>query len=178
MQSYFWPLFYKAVRPYKGLNVKVSFCSQKPNKQKWRHRSVSCKNYFSSAFYTFLQVYVYTYIHVYIHKLCVGVGVGGVWHYIQPQSNLIQKYCHNCTLKSVLFCFVFEVGSMKPWLAWNSLCRPDWPQTHRDPPASASLVLGWKVCSTMPSSPWCLKQAFAFLFCWGASWSQLHRHSG
>ena len=28
------------------------------------------------------------------------------------------------------------------WLSWNSLCRPDWLHTHRDPPASASWVQG------------------------------------
>ena len=26
--------------------------------------------------------------------------------------------------------------------------RPGWPQTHRDPPASASRILGLKVCAT------------------------------
>ena len=29
-----------------------------------------------------------------------------------------------------------------------TLCRPGWPQTHRDPPASTSRVLGLKVCAT------------------------------
>ena len=28
------------------------------------------------------------------------------------------------------------------------LCRPSWPQTHRDPPASASQVLILKACAT------------------------------
>ncbi|CAO2628824.1 hypothetical protein LEMLEM_LOCUS20187, partial [Lemmus lemmus] len=32
-------------------------------------------------------------------------------------------------------------------LSYNLLCRPGWPQTHRDPPVSASQVLGLKVCS-------------------------------
>ena len=32
--------------------------------------------------------------------------------------------------------------------AWNSLCRPGWPWTHRDPIASVSQVLGLKVCAT------------------------------
>lgn len=26
---------------------------------------------------------------------------------------------------------------MQPWLAWNSLCRPGWPQTPRDTSTSA-----------------------------------------
>jgi hypothetical protein len=34
------------------------------------------------------------------------------------------------------------------WLSWNSLCRPGWSRTHRDLPASASLVLGLKTCTT------------------------------
>ena len=36
--------------------------------------------------------------------------------------------------------WVFQDGfSVHLWLSWNSLCRPGWPQTHRDPPASVSL---------------------------------------
>jgi hypothetical protein len=31
---------------------------------------------------------------------------------------------------------------MWSWLSWNSLYRPNWPGTHRDPPAPASQVLG------------------------------------
>jgi hypothetical protein len=34
-----------------------------------------------------------------------------------------------------------------PQMVWNSLCRPDWPQTHRHPPASAPQVLRLKVCA-------------------------------
>jgi len=36
-------------------------------------------------------------------------------------------------------------------MSWNSLCipcRPGWPQTLRDPPASAFLMLGLKKCTT------------------------------
>jgi hypothetical protein len=50
---------------------------------------------------------------------------------------------------------------MHPCLSWNSLCSPGWPRTHsvdqaglklRNPPASASRVLGLKACATMPGS--------------------------
>jgi hypothetical protein len=34
-------------------------------------------------------------------------------------------------------------------LSWNLLCRPGWP--HKDPPASASPVLGLESCTTMSS---------------------------
>ena len=34
------------------------------------------------------------------------------------------------------------------WLSWNLLWRPGWPQTQRDPPASASWVLELKACVT------------------------------
>ena len=38
--------------------------------------------------------------------------------------------------------FFFETGFLCTVLAvLNSLCRPGWPQTHRDLPASASRVL-------------------------------------
>jgi hypothetical protein len=52
-----------------------------------------------------------------------------------------------------LFCFVFQdkVSLCSRALAvLDSICRPDWPRIHRDPSASASLVLGLKVCTTMP----------------------------
>lgn len=34
---------------------------------------------------------------------------------------------------------------------WNSLYRPGWAQSHRGPPASASLVLGLEAHTTMPA---------------------------
>ena len=46
-------------------------------------------------------------------------------------------------------CLFFETSKVsqdKPWLSWNSLCKPDCPQTHRDLPVSASQVLGLKTC--------------------------------
>ena len=48
-------------------------------------------------------------------------------------------------------CLVFfDTGFLYAALAvLESLCRPDWSRTHRDPPASG--VLGLKVCTTMPS---------------------------
>lgn len=50
----------------------------------------------------------------------------------------------------LVFCFVFfkdKVFSV-PWLSSKSLCRPGWPRTTRDPPASASRIKG--VHHTMP----------------------------
>ena len=50
----------------------------------------------------------------------------------------------------------------------NSLCRPGWPQTHRDPPASASWVLGLKVCATAwlwPESFWSLHLSVSVCVC-------------
>jgi hypothetical protein len=49
----------------------------------------------------------------------------------------------------ILFYFVFEtVLPYNPgWLAWNSLCLPGWPQTHRIPPTSASQLLGLNACN-------------------------------
>ena len=35
-------------------------------------------------------------------------------------------------------------------MPWNSLCRSGWPRTLRDPPASASQVLGLKACTIIP----------------------------
>ena len=43
-----------------------------------------------------------------------------------------------CSLCFVLFCFccccylfLRQGFSVQPWLSWNSLCRPGWPQTQR-----------------------------------------------
>ena len=44
-------------------------------------------------------------------------------------------------------CFVLKHGlTMKSYTAWSSHSRPGWPQTHRDPPASASQILGLNMC--------------------------------
>jgi hypothetical protein len=61
----------------------------------------------------------------------------------------------------VLFCFVLFWGVVRDRV---SLCSPACPGTHsvdqaglelRNLPASASLVLGLKVCATMPGSNTC-----------------------
>ena len=48
-----------------------------------------------------------------------------------------------------LFVFIFETSFLcvTVYRSWNSPCGPDWPKTHRDPPASASQLLGLKVCA-------------------------------
>ena len=51
-------------------------------------------------------------------------------------------------LKNVGLPFVRQCRSMSSWLAWISICRPSWPQTHKDPPASASQVLWLKAYTT------------------------------
>ncbi|XP_049987075.1 arf-GAP domain and FG repeat-containing protein 2 isoform X2 [Alexandromys fortis] len=43
-----------------------------------------------------------------------------------------------------LFVCLFFFSKQFLWLSWNSHCRPGWPQTHRDLPASASLSAGIK----------------------------------
>ena len=50
-----------------------------------------------------------------------------------------------CLFRFVLF---WRQSFSVPLLSWNSLCRPGWPQIHSDPPASASQVLGLKMCTT------------------------------
>lgn len=50
-----------------------------------------------------------------------------------------------------IICLFRDSLTMELWLAWSalslSLCRPVWPQTHRDPPVSASWVLILKACT-------------------------------
>lgn len=51
----------------------------------------------------------------------------------------------------VLFCFLFETGSHQVPLAGLELpSKPDWPQTHRHPLASASCVLRFKTSTIRP----------------------------
>jgi hypothetical protein len=50
--------------------------------------------------------------------------------------------------EAILFVLFFKTVSMWPWLSCSSLCRPGWSQNHRDPPLSAFLVLGLKMCAT------------------------------
>jgi hypothetical protein len=58
-------------------------------------------------------------------------------------------------LKLTIWGFFFFFGfsrqgfSVQPWLSWNSLCRPAGLEL-RNPPASASRVLGLKMCATTP----------------------------
>ena len=53
------------------------------------------------------------------------------------------------SLQPIDFGFLRQGFSVEQlWLFLNSLGRPGWPQTHQDPPVSASRVLGLKVCNT------------------------------
>lgn len=51
----------------------------------------------------------------------------------------------------VLVGFAFEIAwvSLCSSIYWGLLCRWDWPQVHRNSPASASLVMGWKAHITI-----------------------------
>jgi len=44
--------------------------------------------------------------------------------------------------------FILEAGFLCVALDVLEFCRPGWPRNHKDPPASASWVLGLKECST------------------------------
>jgi hypothetical protein len=50
-----------------------------------------------------------------------------------------------CLFNLLWFVCLFETGFLWVVLAVLELCRPGWSQIHRDPPASASPVLGLKV---------------------------------
>ena len=70
-------------------------------------------------------------------------------------------FLYEAQLVPVLWCMIFLRYSLfvlfletrylcVDWLPRNSHCRPVWPLTHRDPPASVSRVLGLKACSIIP----------------------------
>lgn len=51
----------------------------------------------------------------------------------------------------ILSTCIWQLGlTMQFWLSWNSPCRPGCPWTHRALPTSASQLLGWKACATIP----------------------------
>lgn len=56
---------------------------------------------------------------------------------------LLQEHFITCVLKRQGLCVA--------WLAWNILYRPSWPQSHRDPPASASVMLALQMCTPRPA---------------------------
>lgn len=58
-----------------------------------------------------------------------------------PVSSVLSSTVHS-------FCCNL-VGTRFFWLFWNSVCRSDWAFTHKDHPASASWVSGWKARTTM-----------------------------
>jgi hypothetical protein len=43
------------------------------------------------------------------------------------------------------------------------VCRSGWPQTHRDPPASAPWVLGLKACFTTARQDWYFEMRYCAL---------------
>ena len=55
-----------------------------------------------------------------------------------------------------LFIWFFETGFLYGFggCPGTSSCRPGWSGTHRDPPASASRVLGLKACATTARLHW------------------------
>ena len=54
-----------------------------------------------------------------------------------------------CFCSCLFVCLFLRQGlSMWPWLSWKLLCRPVWPQTLRDPTASVSHMLRFKICTT------------------------------
>lgn len=57
---------------------------------------------------------------------------------------------------SLTFLFLRHCFPMEPWLSWNKLCRPAWPQIHCDLPASAASVLWLNVCTIMCGISMCL----------------------
>lgn len=54
----------------------------------------------------------------------------------------------NCQIPAGSFLFLKQSLSVYPWLSWNTLWRPGWPQIHWDLPASTSQVLRLKIANT------------------------------
>jgi len=63
----------------------------------------------------------------------------------------IHSWCLISSQILVIFVCLKQGLTMCSWLAWNLKCRTSWPQIQRDPPVSASWVLGLKAYTTIPS---------------------------
>ena len=76
----------------------------------------------------------------------------GIWFSVVTlKLSVLQEIIPNlsCKQHQLLSLFHFKTGShYVDHLSWNSVYRPGWLWAQRDPPASASQVLGLKVCST------------------------------
>jgi hypothetical protein len=106
-------------------------------------------------------VRVYVRVHVYVRVcahscVCVCVCIHAPTHTCRPELSL--KCCSSNAIQLVvlfvLFCFAFQDRV--------SLCTPGCPGTHsvdqaglelRNPPASASQVLGLKACAATTTQP-------------------------
>lgn len=67
-------------------------------------------------------------------------------------TNIRSFVSHSYSIFSffIVVTVVVETGFLLVYLSlsWNLLCRPCWPQSHRDLPTSAPQVLVLKVCTT------------------------------
>lgn len=74
----------------------------------------------------------------------------------QVKTKISAHLWHQDMAYCLLFICLRQSLTIWPQMTWNSLCRPGWPWTHNNPPASASWVLEFKVCTTMPCLEWVL----------------------
>lgn len=76
------------------------------------------------------------------------------------QASFFPFICFLFVYLDLFFCFLRQGLSMKSWLSSNTLCRPSWPWTNRDPCASAYQVIGNDYRCTPP----CPVKGFCFVF--------------
>ena len=72
------------------------------------------------------------------------------WKYFFLLSLHLIFLIHACFIYLFIYFWFFKTGFLCSFGAWagTNSCRPGWPQTHKDSPASASWVLGLKACTT------------------------------
>lgn len=94
--------------------------------------------------------------NIYLPRLLWQLSGCGIWLAVRIGKHwflcsLIQLYSLNACLYLFFFiflfletvCFYISLAVLK-----HTLCRPDWPQGHRDTPASGFRVLGLMACAT------------------------------
>jgi hypothetical protein len=67
---------------------------------------------------------------------------------VHPSTWLPSHHWNDWDFFFFFFCFWRQGFFVQVWLSWNLICRPSWPWTLKDLPASTSLVLRLKACTT------------------------------
>lgn len=139
--SFFWPVGSKIYQSY------LSSKKQNQTKDKTKQKPSSNTVNFLFCFVSVSLISVLFLFHCLLLFLAVNLSRFDFFYAFQLHYYVI----YLCSFE-FLFCFKRQCFFVQPWLSQNMLCRPDWHQTYRESPATASRVLGLKAWTTVPLS--------------------------